>query len=137
MAEIYISTVDRKEVYQFPNIPEEFPSLSQVSKNEEFSSFDGGDYNLLGGAGLLGFSMGCMLPMKQYYWCRSSYQNSSRIISLMTKSLRNKIPIRFVFKGNGDLDIINLVATCEKLDWNYNHQLDIVFSADFKQYREK
>ena len=78
MADIFVSTLDRKEVYQFPNIPEEFPTIGQSAKNEEFSSFNNGDYNLLNGAGLITFSMGCMLPQKQYYFCRASYKNSNK-----------------------------------------------------------
>ncbi|MBU3145027.1 hypothetical protein [Clostridium sp. CF012] len=134
-AEIYISTIDRKEVYRFTNIPEEFPTLSQSAKNEQFDTFNNGEYNLLNGAGNFSFSLGCMLPCHQYSFCKGDWKNSGRIISLMKKSMVTKIPIRFIFKGVGDVDVINIIMTCEKLDWNYNHQLDFVFSADFKEYR--
>lgn len=135
IADIYVSTLDRKEVYQFPTLPEEFPTLSQSAKNEEFSTFNNGDFNLLNGSGLIIFSMGFMLPQQQYNFCKAPYTNSNKIISLMTRSMRNKMPIRFIFKGKDNAEVVNLAVTCEKLDWNHNKELDIVFSADFKQYR--
>ena len=135
MADIYISTLDRKSVYQFPTLPEEFPTLSQLSKNEEFNSFNNGDYNLLNGSGLITFSMSQMLPMKEYSFLKADYHNSANIINLMLTSMVEKFPVRFVLKGNNDDDYINLAVTVEKFDYNFNKSLDVVFTADFKQYR--
>ena len=134
MADIYVSTLDRKEVYQFPTLPEESPTVSQVSKNEEFPTFNNGNYNLLNGTELITFSLSQMLPEQQYEFCKASYTNSDKIISLFANSLTNTMPIKFIFRGKSETSIINLTVTVEKLEWHFDKALDIIFTADFKQY---
>jgi len=135
IADIYVSTLDRKRVYQFPTLPEEFPTISNSTKNEEFATFSNGDFNLQNGVGLKEFGMGFMLAMHEYNFCKCSWFNSVGIINLLLTSMIEKFPIRFIFKGNSDEDCVNITVTCEKFDYNFDHQLDIVFSADFKEYR--
>lgn len=135
MADIYICTIDRKEVYQFPSLPEEFPTMSESSKNEEFATFNNGDFNLMNGNGLITFSIDQKLPMQDYYFNKCDYHNSASIISLLLRSIEGKFPVRFVLKGDDNQDYTNITVTCEKLNYNFDKQLDVLITADFKQYR--
>ncbi len=61
MANIYFSTLDRKQLYELPILPEEMPELSKGAKNEIFETFNNGEYNFLGETSLISFSLevGC------------------------------------------------------------------------------
>ena len=135
IADIYVSTLDRKRVYQFPTLPEEFPTISNSTKNEEFATFSNGDFNLQNGVGLKEFGMGFMLAMHQYSFCKCEWFYSASVIYLLETSMKEKYPIRFIFKGNNGEEWINIAVTCEKFEYHFDHQMDIVFSADFKEYR--
>lgn len=135
MADIYVSTLDRKQVYQFPTLPEEFPVLSKTAKNELFETFNNGVFNLIGGAGLIEFSMGFMLPLHEYSFNKCDFNNTQNIINLLLTSMVEKFPVRFIFKGEDDADYSNIAVNVEKFDYNFDKMLDVVFSADFKEYR--
>jgi len=135
MADIYVSKIDRSEVWQFPTIPEEFPTISQPSKSEEFSTFNNGDFNLQNGVGLKSFSMGFMLPLHKYNFNKCDFNNTQNIINLILTSMVEKFPIRFIFKGEGDSEYTNIMVTVETFEYNFNKQLDIVFSGEFKEFR--
>ncbi len=145
IADIYVCKIDRKKVWQFPTLPEEFPVISLPSKNEEFSTFNNGDFNLLNGVGLITFSMGFMLPLHQYNFNKCDFNNTQNIINLLMTSQIEKFPIRIIFRGNekqsdisataGNDDFSNILVSVEKFEYYFDKNLDVVFQGEFKQYR--
>ncbi|MBU3098748.1 MULTISPECIES: hypothetical protein [Clostridium] len=135
MADIYVCTENRDQVYQFPTLPDKFPDLESNSLNEEFQTFNNGVFNLLNGTGLISFDMGFMLAMQQYVFCKCDYMNTPNIINLMDSAKTDKFPIRLIFKGNDNADYINILVSVEKLTWGFNHEMDVDFNASFKEYR--
>ncbi|MCB2309055.1 hypothetical protein LGL08_20335 [Clostridium estertheticum] len=135
MADIYITTQDRSSVLQFPALPEEFPVMSESSRNEEFLTFNNGNFNLQNGNSLITFSLNQKMPMHDYYFNKCDYLNTASIIQLILRSIEEKFPVRFVLKGDNNQDYTNILVTCEKFDYNFDKNLDIVMSADFKEYR--
>jgi len=133
IANIYISDNTDASI-QFPNLPEVFPTIDQSALNEEFVTFNNGTFNLLDDVGLRTFSMGFMLPRKQYYWCIADCGNSIEIIALLERSLNEKFPVRFVFSDNTG-DLTNILVSTEKFSYYFDINLDFVFSGDFKEYR--
>ncbi|MBW9170782.1 hypothetical protein K2F43_06120 [Clostridium estertheticum] len=132
-ANIYISD-NINDGIQFPNLPEVFPNLERSSNNEEFVTFNNGTITLLDDAGLQTFSMGFMLPRKQYYWCQCDAGNSIAIIALLVRSQEEKLPVRFVFSDpTGNL--INILVSTEKFSYGFDRNLDFVFAGDFKEFR--
>ena len=133
--DIFVGTLDRKESYVFPTLPEEFPDIELPSKNEEFVTFNAGNYNLTGGAGLKTFSMGYMLPMHDYSFNGWDYHYTPGIIKFLTTSMINKTPVEFVFI-EGDVNSYTIIIVLvEKFTYRYDKMLDIVFSGDFKEYK--
>ncbi|MCB2310647.1 hypothetical protein LGL55_05860 [Clostridium tagluense] len=145
IADIYVCKSDRKKVWQFPALPPEFPTFSQESKNEIFSTFNNGDFNLLNGVGLISFSMGFMLPLHDYSFNRCDHNNTQNIMNLLMTSKIEKFPVRFIFRGNekderlnvssGNEDFSNILVSVEKFEYNFDKNLDIIFQGEFKEYR--
>ena len=136
--DIYISDKDKKTVLQFPIIPEEMPSLSKASKNEEFETFNNGTFNIIGDAGLMEFSLESWLPAKgrNYAFQRVKNINPDSYINLINNAMATKKPIRIVIvRGNGTF-VCNNTFSIESFEYNENKIGNIVFSLSVKQWRD-
>ncbi|MBZ9633195.1 hypothetical protein [Clostridium sp. FP1] len=135
--------MDRKQVWQFPTLPEEFPTMNLQSKNEEFSTFNNGDFNILNGVGLKSFSMGFMLPLHEYNFNKCDYNNTQNIVNLLMTSMVEKFPVKFIFKDNNSKGSDgfenegygNIVVSVEKFEHHFDRNLDVIFQGEFKEYR--
>ena len=134
MNNILISTLDRKEVYQFPWVPTELPPYEQIASNEEFETFNNGTYLLPGSVKNFGFELAGKLPKKHYNFNKSSFGNTDKIISLCTISLRGKSAIRFVSSINNK-EVMNLVVGVEGFTYNYDKAGNVNYTAQFKGWK--
>ncbi len=142
MADIYFSSLDRKEVYRLPALPQDMPELTRTAKNEEFESYDNGTYNLLGNVGLATFSLDSWLPEfpGKYKWAKSQI-NPYLLINLWHGAMVNKKPIRCIMErgknpNNISEEILNWLVTVESMSWNENTLRDVKYKVDFKEYRD-
>ena len=60
--DIYFKSSDGKESYQLPIPPKDMPEIQRSSKNEEFESYQDGNYSLLGNVTLNTFSIESCMP---------------------------------------------------------------------------
>jgi hypothetical protein len=136
--DIYISDMDRKTVLQLPIIPEEMPSFSKSSSNEEFESFSDGKYNLIGDVGLLEFTLESFLPGKgkNYPFQRVKNINPDLYIQLINAAMINKKPLRVVIVRGGDSFNINSTFSVETFEWHDNKVGDYQYSISFKEWRD-
>lgn len=136
--DIYLSDIDRKTVLQLPILPEEIPSLTKSSKNEEFESFSNGTYNLIGDVGLIEFALECWLPGKgkNYSFQRVKNINPDDYIKLLDEAMNNKKPIRVLISRGDGTFITNNTFSVESFEWHEDKIGDYPYSVQFKQWRD-
>jgi hypothetical protein len=134
MADIWISTLDRKEVYKFPWIPEELPPYEQIGNDEEFETFNNGTYLLQGSINNFGFELSGKLPKRDYAFNKSSFKNTDKIIALLTRARRNNFAIRFI-SSVSNKEVMNLVMAVEGFTYSYDKVGNVNYSANFKEFK--
>lgn len=141
MADIFFSSLDRKEVYQLPVLPETLPELTRACANEEFETYNNGTFNLLGNMGLYSFSLSSFLPTldKNYTFAKNKI-NPYLIINLWAKAMATKKPIRVIINRSLvvglPVEVINIMVTVESLSHYEDIVGDVVYNVSFKEYRE-
>lgn len=136
--DIYISDMERKKVLQLPIIPEEMPSFSKSSSNEEFQTFSNGVYNIIGDVGLLEFTLESFLPGKgrNYPFQRVKNINPDEYIELINTAMIDKKPLRvLIVRGDGSFNINNTFSI-ESFEWHDDKVGDYRYSIAFKQWRD-
>lgn len=141
MAEIYFTSRDRKEKYRLPVLPKEFPKLERSSSSEEFETFNNGFYNYIGNMGLYNFTLEGFLPAvdKSYPFIKEKI-NPYQIINFWARSLSKKQPIRIIMLRKTGLNLpveaVNMLVSIESMSHNENKMHDVVYSVNFKEWRE-
>lgn len=132
MADIFIASVDGKQVYKLPFIPQELPEISISSINETFETFNNGVFNLLSKPNPAEFSLSGKLPLKKYAFRKSSVSAHS-IINLLQKAQEKAEPIKVtIYRDNGTKHV-SMLASVENL--KYSEGVFLNYSADLKEYR--
>ncbi|GAA0735863.1 hypothetical protein [Clostridium oceanicum] len=140
MADIFFSTLDRKQIYKLPVLPEEMPELSQSSSNEEFETFNNGVYNFMGNVGLVSFSIDSWLPAypNKYKWVKSQI-DPYLLINMWRKANLKKEPLRVIINRNKNdflpTELLNWIVTIESISWHEKNNNDIAYNVSLKQYR--
>lgn len=142
LAEIYFSSLDRKEVYRLPILPADMPELTRPAKNEEFETYADGVINIPGNVGLATFNIDCWLPEYpgKYKWAKAQI-NPYLLINLWHGAMLGKKPIRCVMergknRNNISEEILNWLVTVESMSWNENTLRDVKYKVDFKEYND-
>ena len=140
IANIYFSTSDRKTVIELPILPEEMPDLSRTADNEEFKTFNNGNFNLPGTMGLISFSLDNFLPAyaDKYSWAKSQI-NPYTLINFWASNMSKKTPIRII-TNRGDIkglpsESLNLLILVESMNWHDKRNGDVKYTINFKEYR--
>lgn len=140
MANIYFSTLDRKQLYELPILPEEMPELSKSAKNEVFETFNNSEYNFLGEVSLISFSLESWLPAypNKYRWAKSQI-NPYLLIGLWSNAMTLKQSIRIVINRNKNdflpQELLNWKVSVENMSWHELINGDVAYKLDLKQYR--
>ncbi|MBW9154857.1 hypothetical protein [Clostridium tagluense] len=134
MNDIWISTLDRKEVLQFPWLPPQLPNYEQIGSDEEFETFNNGTYLLQGAVNNFGFELTGKLPQKAYAFNKSSFENTDKIISLLTRARRKNFAIRFVSSVNNK-EVMNLVMSVGGFAYSYDKVGNVIYTATLKQWK--
>lgn len=136
--DIYISDINRKTVLQLPILPEEMPSLSRSSNNEEFETFANGKYNIIGDAGLIEFSLDSWLPAKgkNYSFQRVKNINPDTYINLINAAMDTKKPLRVVIVRSDGTFVTNNTYAIESFEWHEDKIGNYKYSISFKQWRD-
>lgn len=136
--DIYLSDLERKTVLQLPIIPEEMPSLSRSSNNEEFETFSSGTYNIIGDAGLSTFPLECYLPgkCKNYPFQRVKNIDPEKYIKFVDDAMTSKKPLRVIIvRGDGTF-AINDTFSVETFEYHEDRVGDFQYTITFKQWRD-
>lgn len=131
MADIYLSSKDRRRVYRLPFLPAELPEIARSAAGEEFRTYQDGIYNIPGAAGLRSIALEGILPCKHYSFARSSTEGRE-VISLLETAMEQREPVRLVVNGSFR---VSLLATVEELAWHFDRVGDIQYSATLREYR--
>lgn len=136
--DIYISDKDKKTVLQLPITPEQMPSLSKASKNEEFETFDNGTFNIIGDVGLLEFTLESWLPAqgRVYSFQRVKNINPYKYIDLINISMRDKKPIQVVIARDNGTFVVNNTFSIISFEYHENKIGNFEYSLSLKQWRE-
>lgn len=141
MADMFICSKDRKEVYKMPFLPESFPEFNRSAKNEEFETFNNGTYNILGDTGLMAFPLQGILPAysTKYSFAKSKVK-AYVIINFLARAMRDKYPIRIIVNRNPNPELpeqlLNMLVSVEEMTWGEDKVGDIHYNVSFKEYRE-
>ena len=139
--DIYFKSSDGKESYQLPIPPKDMPEVQRSSKNEEFESYQDGNYSLLGNVTLNTFSIESWMPeyANKYDYARSQI-NPYLLINLWNNAMGKKTPIECIMmrgknENNISPTILDWYVSVESLSWYPDKAKDIQFKASFKEYR--
>ena len=141
MADIFLSSLDRSEVYKLPIIPEDLPDLERSINSEEFETNRAGIYSFQTTISLLTFTIESFLPAysDKYSWSKGQI-NPASILNLINTSMAYKKPIRVVMDRNENKDmsktVINIACTIESFSYRIAKNQDIYYSLSLKEWRE-
>ncbi|EQC1537552.1 hypothetical protein [Clostridium botulinum] len=142
MANIYFSTLDRKQLYELPILPEEMPELQKSAKNETFETFNNGEYNFLGKSSLISFNLESWLPAypNKYRWAKSQI-NPYLLINMWNIAMDTEKPLRVVINRNKNTflpqELLNWMVSVENISWHELTNGDVAYKLELKQYREE
>lgn len=139
--DIYFGTADGSETYQVPIPPTDMPELSKSSKNEEFESYQDGNYSIIGNVSLTTFTIDSWLPEypNKYSYARSQI-NPYLLINMWSNAMDKKIPLNCIMLrgknvNNISPEILNWFITVESMSWYPDKTKDIKYKVSFKEYR--
>lgn len=140
MADIFLSSLDRSEVYKLPVLPTDLPDLERSINSEEFETDGAGIYSFQTTISLLTFTIESFLPAfsSKYSWAKSNI-NPALILNLINTSMAYKKPIRVVMERNENKDmsktVINIACTIESFSYRIAKNQDIYYSLSLKEWR--
>ncbi len=136
--DIYLSTVDRKQVIQLPALPEELPLFDMNLENEEFETLEGTVINLKTYKKNLNITtIESFFPYtpKRYAWLRSDI-DWKRGLSFINSRTFFKEPIRYIVTDKNETLRDGLV-TVESFNTTMLSNKDIAYSLTLKEYMEE
>lgn len=136
--DIYLADINKKNLLHLPIIPEEMPTISKSSKNEEFETFNNGTFNIIGDVGLTSFTLESWLPAKgrNYPFQRIKNVNPYTVIDFININAKNKKPILVVIVRNNGTYVVNNKFTIESFEYHENKIGNFEYSISFKQWRD-
>lgn len=132
MADIYISSLDGRQVYQLPFIPKELPPVETVAGNETFTSFDNGSFTKLVKPDPASFTLEGVLPLKDYTFAKS-HDSAQSIAALLRTAQANTEPVNVLIYRNDGTKYLNTLASVEKVATSEG--VFMTYSFEFKEYR--
>lgn len=130
--DIFLSTMDRKQIIQLPIVPAEFKIPSPVS-NEVFTTINQGDIKLLGRRGLKSLTIDSFFPSKVYPFSRSNKYFGWEYYEIIEGWIDKRMPIRLIMSNTP----INMLMTIENFEAGLQDGSgDVYYSLALSEFKE-
>ncbi|AHN20309.1 hypothetical protein [Lysinibacillus varians] len=130
--DIFLSTMDRKQIIQLPIVPAEFKIPSPVN-NEVFTTINQGDIKLLGRRGLKSLTIDSFFPSKVYPFSRSNKYFGWEYYEIIEGWIDKRMPIRLIMSNTP----INMLVTIENFEPGLQDGSgDVYYSLALSEFKE-
>jgi len=130
--DIFLSTMDRKQIIQLPIVPPDFKIPSPVS-NEVFTTINQGDIKLLGRRGLKSLTIDSFFPSKVYPFSRNNKYFGWEYYEIIEGWIDKRMPIRLIMSNTP----INMLMTIENFEPGLQDGSgDVYYSLSLSEFKE-
>ena len=130
--DIFLSTMDRKQIIQLPIVPAEFKIPSPVN-NEVFTTINQGDIKLLGRRGLKSITIDSFFPSKVYPFSRNTSYFGWDYYEIIESWIDKEMPIRLIMSNTP----INMLMTIENFEAGLQDGSgDVYYSLALSEFKE-
>lgn len=130
--DIFLSTMDRKQIIQLPIVPASFKIPSPVN-NEVFTTINQGDIKLLGRRGLKSLTIDSFFPSKVYPFSRNNKYFGWEYYEIIEGWIDKRMPIRLIMSNTP----INMLVTIENFESGLQDGSgDVYYSLALSEFKE-
>ncbi|UPW82723.1 hypothetical protein [Lysinibacillus sp. Ag94] len=130
--DIFLSTMDRKQIIQLPIVPSEFKIPSPVN-NETFTTINQGDIKAIGRRGLKSLPIETFFPSKVYPFSRDTTYFGWEYVEIIESWIDKRFPIRVVISGTP----INVLMTIDNFEYGLQDGSgDVYYSLALSEFKE-
>ncbi|MEK5330255.1 hypothetical protein [Lysinibacillus sp. FSL W8-0992] len=130
--DIFLSTMDRKQIIQLPIVPSDFKIPSPVN-NEVFTTINQGDIKLLGRRGLKSITIDSFFPSKAYSFSRNNKYFGWEYYEIIEGWIDKRMPIRLIMSNTP----INILMTIESFEAGLQDGSgDVYYSLALSEFKE-
>ncbi|GEC84685.1 hypothetical protein LSP03_44280 [Lysinibacillus sphaericus] len=130
--DIFLSTMDRKQIIQLPIVPASFKIPSPVN-NEVFTTINQGDIKLLGRRGLKSLTIDSFFPSKVYPFSRNNKYFGWEYYEIIEGWIDKRMPIRLIMSNTP----INMLMTIENFEAGLQDGSgDVYYSLALSEFKE-
>lgn len=130
--DIFLSTMDRKQIIQLPIVPAEFKIPSPMN-NETFTTINQGDIKAIGRRGLKALNIDTFFPSKVYPFSRDTSYLGWEYVDIIESWIDNRFPIRLVISNTP----INLLMVIDKFEYGpQDGSGDVYYSLGLSEFKE-
>lgn len=130
--DIFLSTMDRKQIIQLPIVPASFKIPSPVN-NEVFTTINQGDIKLLGRRGLKSLTIDSFFPSKVYPFSRNNKYFGWEYYEIIEGWIDKRMPIRLIMSNTP----INMLVTIENFEPGLQDGSgDVYYSLALSEFKE-
>lgn len=130
--DIFLSTMDRKQIIQLPIVPPDFKIPSPVS-NEVFTTINQGDIKLLGRRGLKSLTIDSFFPSKVYPFSRNNKYFGWEYYEIIEGWIDKRMPIRLIMSNTP----INMLMTIENFEAGLQDGSgDVYYSLALSEFKD-
>lgn len=127
--EIYLTTLDRKEIFKFPIVESKNVAFGTGAISEKFENSAGREIILVGKEKLRTVSIKSFFPHKVYRWLPFNSATSRECIDFITKHIADTLKLTII--GDSFSWIFPVVIT--DFSFNQKENRDIAFSISFEE----
>ncbi len=130
--DIFLSTLDRKQVIQLPIVPAEFKIPSPMS-NETFTTINQGDIKVIGRRGLGAVTIETFFPSKDYPFSRNRTYKGWEYVEIIESWIDKRFPIRLVASNTP----INMLVVIDNFEYGLQDGSgDVYYSLSLSEFKE-
>lgn len=130
--DIFLSTIDRKQIIQLPIVPSEFKIPSPMS-HETFTTINQGDIKLIGRRGLKSLTIETFFPSKEYPFLRDRTYKGWEYVEIIESWNDKRIPIRLIATNTP----VNMLVVIDIFEYGLQDGSgDVYYSLSLSEFKE-
>lgn len=130
--DIFLSTMDRKQIIQLPIVPSEFKIPSPMS-HETYTTINQGDIKLIGRRGLKALTIDTFFPSKDYPFLRDRTYKGWEYVEIIESWNDKRFPIRLVASNTP----INMMVVIDSFEYGpQDGSGDIYYSLALSEFKD-
>jgi hypothetical protein len=132
--DIFLSTMDRKQLIKLPIIPSEI-KISSPGQTEVYSTISQGDIKLIGPPGLRAVGWSSFFPFENYPFAKDKTYKGMRYVHMIEKWKASKEPIRLVITGK-KAAMVNMLSAIENIEFgSQDGTTDIYYTLSLSEFK--